>query len=94
MTSAEFTPRVSVLSKVFVQLEDSPYVRLVVLLVLRVDRVQFADGTRRGEERTAEEGCETSESAFESGGSDAEIIIGIRCAGICVGCSVVFGEKL
>ena len=82
------------LSKVLVQLEDSPDVRLVVLLVLRVNRIQFTGGTRRGEEGAAEECCESSESAFESGGPNVEIVVGIRCAGICIGCSVVFREKL
>ena len=94
MTSTEFVPRVPILSQVLIQLKDSPHIRLVVLLVLRVDRIQFADGTRRGEERAAEECCETSESAFEGGCSDIEIIVGIGCAGVCVGCSVVLREKL
>jgi hypothetical protein len=94
VTSTEFIPRVSILSKVLVQLEDSPYIGLVVLFVLRVDRIQFADGTRWGEERATEECCETSESAFKSGGPNTEIIVGIGCAGICIGCSVVLRKEL
>lgn len=94
MTSTEFIPRVVIFSEMLVQLEDSPHIRLVVFLVLRVDRIQFTDGTRRGEKRAAEECCETSESPFESGGANIEIVISIGCAGICIGRSVVLCEEL
>jgi len=53
-----------VLGEVLIQLEDSPHIRLVVLLVFRINRVQFACGTRRGEEWAVKECRKTSESAF------------------------------
>lgn len=51
MTGTKFVPRVPILSKVLVQLEYSPHIRLMVLLVLRVYSIQLAHGTRWGEER-------------------------------------------
>ena len=94
MTSTEFIPRVSILGEVLIQLEDSPHIRLVVLLVLRVHRIQFARGTRRGEKRATEECRETSEGAFQGRCPNVEVVIGIRCAGICVRCSTVLRKKL
>lgn len=77
-----------------VQLEDSPHIRLVVLLVFRIHRVQFACSTRRGKERAVEECCETGEGPFKGRGPNIEVIIGIGCAGICVRRSVVLRKKL
>ena len=82
MTGTKFAPRVSVLGEVLIQLEDSPYIGLVVLLVLRVHRFQFARGTRGGEERAVEECRKTSEGAFKGRSTNIEVIIGVRCAGI------------
>lgn len=84
MARPKFIPRVPILRKVLVQLEDPPHVRLVILLVLRVYRIQFTYGTRRGEERAHEERCKASESAFESGGPNIEVVIGIGCSSECI----------
>ena len=94
MTSTEFAPRVSVLGEVLVQLEDSPHIRLVVLLMFRVHRVQFARGARREEERAVEECCKTCKGAFEGRGSNVEVKVGVTCAGICVRSSVVLRKEL
>ena len=94
MTSTEFAPRVSLFGEMLIQLEDSPHVRLVVLLVFRIHRIQLASGTRRREERAGEECGETSEGAFEGRCPNAEVVIGVGCGGICIRCSVVLGEKL
>ena len=94
MTSTEFTPRVSILGEVLIQLEDSPHIRLVVLFVFRVHRIQFPRGTRRGEKRAIEECREASEGSFQGRCTNVEVVIGIRCAGICVRCSAVPREKL
>jgi len=67
-----------------IQLEDSPHIRLVVLLVFRVHRVQFTRGTRRGEDRAVEECRETSEGTFKGRSPNIEVIVGIRRPGICV----------
>ena len=84
----------SVLGEVLIQLEDSPHIRLVVLLVFRVHRVQFARGTRRGEKRAGEECRETSESALKGRCPNVEVIIGIGCAGICIRRSIVLRKEL
>jgi len=94
VTSTEFAPRVSILGKVLVQLEDSPHIRLVVLLVFRIHRIQFARGTGRGKEWAAEECRKASEGAFKGRCPNVEVIIGVRCAGICVRCSTVLRKKL
>jgi len=94
VTSTEFIPRVSILGEVLIQLEDSPHIRLVVLLVFRVHRIQFPRGTRRGEKRATEECREASEGAFQGRCPNVEVVIGIRRAGICVRCSAVLREKL
>ena len=94
MTSTELVPWVPILGEVLIQLEDSPHIRLVVFLVFRVHRIQFAGGTRRGEERTVEECRETSEGAFKRRCPNVEVIVGIGCAGICIRCSVILRKKL
>lgn len=47
MTGAELFPNVTVLAEMLVQLEDPPHVRLLILLVLGVDGVEFSRRTRR-----------------------------------------------
>lgn len=80
--------------EMLIQLEDPPHIRLVVLLVFRIYRVQFASGTRRREERAGEECGETSEGAFEGRCPDVEVVVGIGRGSICIRCSIVLGEKL
>lgn len=94
MTSTEFVPRVPILSQVLIQLKDSPHIRLVVLLVLRVYCIEFACGARRGKEGGIEERREAGKGAFEGGGPDVEVIIGISCAGICIGGPIVLCQEL
>lgn len=84
MAGTELIPRVPFLGEVLIQLEDSPHIRLVVLLVFRVYRVQFARGTRRGEEWAVKECRKAGEGTFKGRGSNIEVIVGVRCAGICV----------
>ena len=82
------------LCQVLVKLEDAPEVRLVVLLVLGVDRVQFASSTGRSEEGAVEEGGETSEGTGECVSADVEVVVRVRRGRIRIGVTVVFSQVL
>ena len=82
------------LCQVLVKLEDAPEVRLVVLLVLGVDRVQFASSTGRSEEGAVEEGGETSEGTGECVSADVEVVVRVCRGRIRIGVTVVFSQVL
>ena len=62
--ATKLAPYMTGLCEVFVDLINTPYIVLVVLLVLRVDCVQFADRTGLSKQG----GVEKTGEAFESAG--------------------------
>ena len=62
--------------------------------MLRVDRVELADGAGGREEGRMEEPGETRERAAECCGGDVEVVVRVRGAGVRVGASAVLGEVL
>jgi hypothetical protein len=65
--ATELTPYMAGLCEVFVDLVNTPYIVLVVLLVFGVDCIQFADSTRLSEQGRVEKTGEAFESAGKRG---------------------------
>jgi hypothetical protein len=82
------------LCEVLVDLIDAPYVVLMVLLVLRVDCVQFADRARRCKQGRMEKPGEALKSTSQGRRCDVEVIIGICSRRERVGGTVISGKEL
>ena len=82
------------LAEVLVQLENAPHIDLMILLVFGIDRIELSGGAAGSEQRGVEETGESFECASQGGGSDIEIIIGVRSRGVRIGMTVVLGEIL
>jgi ABC-type amino acid transport system permease subunit len=65
--ATKLTPYMARLCEVFVDLVNTPYIVLVILLVFGVDCVQFADSTRLSEQGRVEKTGEAFESASKRG---------------------------
>jgi hypothetical protein len=50
MTGAELRPHMARLTKMFVQLKDTPEISLVILSVFRVDCIELAGGAAGGKQ--------------------------------------------
>lgn len=94
ISTSKLRPNMPRRTEMFVQLEDSPHVHLVVLLVLGVDCVQFTRRATRREERRMEEACESLQSASKGRRCNVKVIVGIRGRGVRIGVSVVLGQVL
>ena len=77
-----------------VDLIDTPYIILMILFVLRVDCVQFADCRRRCKQGRVEKPREAFKGSRESRGCNVEVIIGICGGGEGVRGAVISGKEL
>lgn len=94
ISATEFAPDMPFPTDMFGRLEDSPQVRLMILLVFRVNCIQFTQGTRGCEERRMKECCKAFKGTRECRGRNVEVVIGIRCGRISIRSPVIFGEIL
>jgi hypothetical protein len=82
------------LCEVLVDLKDAPHVVLMVILVLRVDCVQFADRDRRCKQRRVKKPGEALESTSQGRRCNVEVIIGICRRRERVGGTIISGKEL
>ena len=82
------------LAEVLVELEDTPHVGLVVLLVLGVDGIELTSGAAGSEERRMEEPSEAFEGAAKCGCGHIKVVVRVRSGGVRIRVTVVLVQIL